>query len=116
MSPRTWGIAGWSTGGYGALLLAERHPKFQAVAVSSPAVWFRAGDTRPGAFDDAGDFTAHDVLASRTKLPRSVRVDCGREDPFASTSAFMLSHIDGWTVQSLKVLTPQLPSDGRGAS
>jgi S-formylglutathione hydrolase FrmB len=95
MSPRTWGIAGWSMGGYGALLLAERHPKFQAVAVSSPAVWFRSGDTRPGAFDDAADFTSHDVLGSRTKLPRSVRVDCGREDPFAPTSAFMLSHIDG---------------------
>ena len=90
-----WAIAGWSMGGYGALLLAERHPKFSAVAVSSPAVWFRSGDTRPGAFDSAEDFASHDVLASLQSLPAAVRIDCGLQDPFASTSAVMLARIPG---------------------
>ena len=92
-----WAIAGWSMGGYGALLMAERHPKFTAVAASSPAVWFRSGDTRPGAFDSVQDFASHDVLASLQSLPAAVRVDCGLDDPFASTAAVMLKKIPGCT-------------------
>lgn len=88
-----WAIAGWSMGGYGSLLLAERHAKFVAVAASSAAVWFRGGDTRPGAFDSAEDFAAHDVLADLTRLPARVRIDCGIDDPFASTSSAMLRRI-----------------------
>lgn len=91
----TWAIAGWSMGGYGSLLLAERHPKFVAVAASSAAVWFKGGDTRAGAFDSAEDFAAHDVLKSLGKLPAHVRIDCGNDDPFASTSAAMLQRIPG---------------------
>ncbi len=90
-----WAVAGWSMGGYGALLMAERHPKFTAVAASSPAVWFRSGDSRPGAFDSAEDFATHDVLASLESLPAQVRIDCGSEDPFASTAAVMLKKIPG---------------------
>src|SRR6185437_11646862 len=38
LEPRA--IMGWSMGGYGALLAAERHPRrFPTVAVSSAAVW-----------------------------------------------------------------------------
>lgn len=88
-----WAIAGWSMGGFGSLLLAERHPMFVAVAASSPAVWFKAGDTRPGAFESAEDFAAHDVLGSLERLPAHVRIDCGTSDPFASTSAAMLRRI-----------------------
>ncbi len=90
-----WAIAGWSMGGYGALLMAERHPKFTAVAASSPAVWFRSGDTRSGAFDSVDDFASYDVLASRKSLPAAVRIDRGIEDPFASTAAVMLNKIPG---------------------
>ena len=90
-----WAIAGWSMGGYGSLLLAERHQRFMAVAASSPAVWFRASDTRPGAFDSAEDFAAHDVLASLDKLPHQVRIDCGLQDPFASTASAMLKRVPG---------------------
>jgi S-formylglutathione hydrolase FrmB len=90
-----WAIAGWSMGGYGALLLAERHDRFVAVAASSAAVWFHGRDTRPGAFDSAEDFARHDVLADLASLPPAVRIDCGLDDPFASTSSAMLRRIPG---------------------
>jgi S-formylglutathione hydrolase FrmB len=93
--PGRWAVAGWSMGGYGALLLAERTPRFVAVAASSAAVWFHAGDTRPGAFDDAEDWAANDVLGGLAHLPAHVRIDCGLQDPFASTSAAMLRRIPG---------------------
>src|SRR4051794_4611641 len=53
-------VGGWSMGGYGALLLAERlgPQRIAAVAVDSPAIWTRSGDTAPGAFDSADDFAA----------------------------------------------------------
>src|SRR5258708_8783948 len=45
-------LMGWSMGGYGALLVAERATaKFVAVAVASPALWTSPSATAPGAFD-----------------------------------------------------------------
>ena len=79
------GLFGWSMGGYGALLLAETAgPKrIAAVAADSPALWQRAADTTAGAFDDAADFTAHDVFAGRARLAGiPVRIACGNRDPF----------------------------------
>lgn len=95
--PGRWAIAGWSMGGYGALLLAERHDRFAAVAASSPAVWFHAGDTRPGAFDSREDFQSHDVLGGLTSLPPAVRVDCGNDDPFAVSARALLDRVPGIT-------------------
>src|SRR3954468_7776026 len=64
------GLSGWSMGGYGALLLAERlgSAGCAAVAVDSPALWRHAGDTAPGAFDDAGDYARNNVFAGRSRL------------------------------------------------
>lgn len=77
-------ILGWSMGGYGALLAAERTPSaFVAVAVASPALWVRPSDAAPGAFDSAADYRANDVYAGVASLaPLAVRVDCGTGDPF----------------------------------
>jgi pimeloyl-ACP methyl ester carboxylesterase len=81
-------VLGWSMGGYGALLLAEQAPElFSAVVASSPALWRSADDAAPGAFDDAGDFRAHDVFARTDRLRTSdVRIDCGDGDPFIESS------------------------------
>jgi S-formylglutathione hydrolase FrmB len=79
------GFFGWSMGGYGALLLAETlgAGRVPAVAVSSPALWLRAADTVPGAFDDASDYARHDVFGGRGRLRGvGVRIDCGTADPF----------------------------------
>lgn len=78
-------LGGWSMGGYGALLLAERLGRLRvaAVAVDSPALWSRWQDSAPGAFDGPRDFATHDALAgagSLTGIP--VRVSCGTSDPF----------------------------------
>jgi S-formylglutathione hydrolase FrmB len=56
-SPQLTGIMGISMGGYGALLLAEKHPHlFAAVAAISPAVWTsyqQAKDANAGAYASA---------------------------------------------------------------
>ncbi|MEY2471046.1 MAG: hypothetical protein QOK28_375 [Actinomycetota bacterium] len=77
-------IMGWSMGGYGALLAAERHPDlYKAVVGSSPALFPSAGATSPGAFDDAADYRRNDVYANEAALaPLDVRIDCGTHDPF----------------------------------
>lgn len=79
------GLSGWSMGGFGALLLAERLGRggCAAVAVDSPALWLHAGDTAPGAFDDAADYQRNDVYAGRPRLAGvPVRVAIGTSDPF----------------------------------
>ena len=87
------GLSGWSMGGYGALLLAERlgSAGCAGVAVDSPALWLRASQTAPGAFDDAGDYAANDVFAGRSRLSAvPVRVAIGTSDPFyAATRSFV---------------------------
>jgi enterochelin esterase-like enzyme len=77
-------LLGWSMGGYGALLAAERAPtQFAAVAASSPALWTEPGLSAEGAFDSADDYREHDVYADVARLaPLTVRVDCGTGDPF----------------------------------
>ena len=87
------GLSGWSMGGYGALLLAERLGRTgcAAVAVDSPALWLRAGDTAPGAVDGAADYHRNDVFAGRPRLAgMPVRVAIGTSDPFyVATKAFV---------------------------
>jgi enterochelin esterase-like enzyme len=77
-------LLGWSMGGYGSLLIASMHPdRFHAVAVASPALWTSASQTAPGAFDNADDYTRHDVFTRTAQLDgMPIRLDCGDKDPF----------------------------------
>nr|WP_243407780.1 alpha/beta hydrolase-fold protein [Frankia canadensis] len=80
-------LMGWSMGGYGALLLARRHPDLVvAAAASSPAMWRGYGASAPGAFDSAADFAAHRVLGTPPAPGVTYRIDCGSADPFAAVS------------------------------
>jgi S-formylglutathione hydrolase FrmB len=80
-------IGGISMGGYGALLLASRQRGFCAVGVQSPALWLSAGETAPGAFDDAQDYERNDVFKLRPSHP--LWIDLGASDPFrAATLAY----------------------------
>jgi pimeloyl-ACP methyl ester carboxylesterase len=95
-------VLGWSMGGFGALLAGLEHPEvFSAVAAASPAVWRRAGDTSPGAFDGPEDFARHDVLARAGalgpdgRLRVRVRIDNGADDPFLSTTRELLRRVPG---------------------
>jgi pimeloyl-ACP methyl ester carboxylesterase len=87
-------LMGWSMGGYGALLAAERHPElFRAVAVSSAAIWPTYAQQHaavPDAFDGAADFARNDVFAGSPRLAHTaVSISCGRADPFlANDRAF----------------------------
>jgi S-formylglutathione hydrolase FrmB len=110
------GLLGWSMGGYGALLAAERRPElFRAVVAVSPALWRTQAEqasAAPDAFDDAADYARNDVYAGvdrlavrnmrpcarsaghaqgvcSNSLDLAVRIDCGANDPFrAATEAF----------------------------
>ncbi|HET7573904.1 MAG TPA: alpha/beta hydrolase-fold protein [Solirubrobacterales bacterium] len=88
VDPGRVAIGGISMGGFGAYDLALRHPRrFCAVGGHSPALWFEAGETAPGAFDDAADFARNDVVAMVRGNPEAfagMRVwnDYGDQDPF----------------------------------
>ncbi len=95
VDPRRVAIGGISMGGFGAYDLALANPgRFCAVGGSSPALWLRAEDTAPGAFDSAEDFERNNVIATVRSDPRSfgpipIWNDYGSEDPFAiSDGAF----------------------------
>ncbi len=81
------GVIGISMGGYGALLLAETHPRLiTAVAAISPAVWSTYAQARganPGAFASAADFADDDVISHAAALRgMPVRITSGADDPF----------------------------------
>lgn len=77
-------LVGWSMGGYGALLAASRFPdRFPVVVATAPALWRRAEEAAPGAFDGELDYKAHDVFTATDRLAGvTLRLDCGRDDPF----------------------------------
>ena len=81
-------LMGWSMGGYGALLAAERDPSgFVGVAPASPALWLTPGATAAGAFDSPADFYANDVLNAVSSLrSMTVALACGTGDPFYATA------------------------------
>jgi S-formylglutathione hydrolase FrmB len=92
-------IGGISMGGFGALDLARLHPAaFCAVGGHSPALWTDGGLSAAGAFDDAEDFEAHDVVAAGadpegafSKLP--VWIDEGEEDPFKDADVAFVKNL-----------------------
>lgn len=85
--PRTIAAVGESMGGYGAILLAERHPSLlAAVAAISPAIWTSyagAVHVDPSAFASAQDFARDDVITHADALARMpLRIASGSNDPF----------------------------------
>ncbi len=85
--PHRIGVMGISMGGYGALLLAEKHPALvAAVAAISPAIWTsypQARSANAGAYASAADFAADDAVTHAAALARvPVRVAAGYADPF----------------------------------
>ena len=80
-------IGGISMGGFGAYGIARSEPgHFCAVGGHSPALWLHFKDASTGAFDDAKDFSSHDLiaLASRSNPYASTQLwlDVGSSDPF----------------------------------
>lgn len=80
-------IGGVSMGGFGAFDLARRHRgRFCAVGGHAPALWRNAGETAPGAFDDAQDFERHDLVGAALIRPEQFAgmplwLDAGEDDP-----------------------------------
>jgi dienelactone hydrolase len=89
-------LMGWSMGGYGALLAAERdRAGFVAVAPASPALWLSPGSSAPGAFDGPADFYANDVFTDIALLQgMAIAVACGTGDPFYNATRDLVSRMD----------------------
>ena len=93
---RRIGLLGYSMGGYGALLFAERYPALVAAcAVGGPAIWRSYGHARresASAFDSAADWSRYDVLANGSALAGvPIRVDYGVHDPFAASMPALIA-------------------------
>jgi S-formylglutathione hydrolase FrmB len=87
--PKRVAIGGVSMGGFGAFDIARLRPQeFCAVGGHSAAMWVRAGDAAPGAFDDASDFARNDLVALARARGRGawgrarLWLDGGTGDPF----------------------------------
>ncbi|MFU8851180.1 alpha/beta hydrolase [Micromonospora sp. SL1-18] len=81
-------VAGWSMGGYGALVAALTYPgRFRAVVATSPAIFHSYDDAKrvnAGAFDSAAEWGRYDVTArAREFADMPVRIAIGAADPFA---------------------------------
>jgi poly(3-hydroxybutyrate) depolymerase len=85
-------IGGISMGGFGALDLGA-HGGFCAVGAHSAALWFSAGDTAPGAFDDAADFAQHDLIRQPPTYRAPVWMDVGTDDPFRAADTALARKI-----------------------
>ena len=84
---RPVGTLGISMGGYGAILLAEKHPGlFGAAAAIAPAIWTSYAQARavnPGAYASAAAFASADAVTHAGALAGvAVRVASGADDPF----------------------------------
>jgi enterochelin esterase-like enzyme len=82
-------VAGWSMGGYGALLCGLTYrTRFRLVVATSPAVFHSYADVqrvRPGAYDSADEWSRYDVTARAAEfagLP--VQIAIGSGDPFVA--------------------------------
>jgi enterochelin esterase-like enzyme len=82
-------VAGWSMGGYGALLCGLTYrTRFRLVVATSPAVFHSYADAQrvsAGAFDSPDEWTRYDVTARAAEfggLP--VRIAIGSGDPFVA--------------------------------
>jgi enterochelin esterase-like enzyme len=85
--PQKIGTMGISMGGYGAILLAEKHPDLiSSVAAISPAIWTsyaEAHASNPGAYASPTAFVANDAITHVNSLVGTpVRVASGNDDPF----------------------------------
>jgi enterochelin esterase-like enzyme len=85
--PRRIGALGISMGGYGAVLMGEKHPQlFSAIAAISPAIWTtysQALSANAAAYTSAGDFAANDAVTHASSLAGlPVLVSSGYDDPF----------------------------------
>lgn len=93
-------VMGWSMGGYGALLVAQRRPDLvNAAMAASPAVFptYHAAVTpHGGTFDSAADWSRWGLWNQAGSMHGvAVRIDCGNADPFATTARQLLHRIPG---------------------
>ncbi len=86
-----WAVAGWSMGGFGALLLTRETVAGRfapggtlvAAAAGSPALFASPGATSPGSFDGPGDWHRYgDLVTDPGTGDVALSVSCGRDDPF----------------------------------
>lgn len=101
-----YGVLGWSMGGYGALL---RGMSSRAVAVGalSPALYRKYDEVQAGAFDGRADFEQSQVFGRAVRFRDvAVRIDCGRDDPFAPAASELRAELQAAGGQQAGAHTP----------
>jgi S-formylglutathione hydrolase FrmB len=93
-------VLGWSMGGYGALLIAQRRPDLVSAAVgASPAVFPSYVDAitpHADTFDSPADWEQWGLWNRLSDIHEvAVRIDCGNGDPFAPTARQLMHRIPG---------------------
>lgn len=98
-------VAGWSMGGYGALLcgLAYRD-RFRLIVATSPAIFRSHADAEKvnaGAYDSPREWARYDVTARAEEFAGvPVRIDIGAADPFAPAARTLRDRLpDGRVVR-----------------
>ncbi|MFI5913581.1 alpha/beta hydrolase [Dactylosporangium sp. NPDC051541] len=91
-------VAGWSMGGYGALLSALTYrDRVSYVVASSPAIFRDYDDAEhvnPGAYDSRAEWDRYDITARASELSGvPMRIDIGSADPFAPTVHRLRDHL-----------------------
>lgn len=90
-------IGGMSMGGFGAFNIVRAKPgRFCALGGHSPALWQTGGESAAGAFDNAEDFAANDVISAAQNGSPSYQgipiwIDAGDRDPFQPGIRAMVS-------------------------
>jgi hypothetical protein len=73
----------------------------------SPALWREYSEVAPGAFDDAGDFERSQVFGRPNGFRDvAVRIDCGRDDPFADAARALRTELSAAGGQQAGAHTP----------
>ncbi len=99
------GLAGYSMGGYGAMMLALRHPDmFSVVSAHSSALFFGHADQPPEETYDDDLMRAlppgeYDCFALARRSPEkarelAIRFDCGRDDSLLEASRSFHAHLE----------------------
>ncbi len=117
IEPERVAIGGISMGGFGAYDIARLDPDlFCSVGGHSPAIWESGSDTAPGAFDDDGDFSRHNVIEAvgppaSPLAGKRVWIDFGDEDPFIDADESLIDVARGGRRRCPDLRGPGRPRD-----
>jgi pimeloyl-ACP methyl ester carboxylesterase len=101
-------VAGWSMGGYGALLCGLTwRTRFRLIVATSPAIFHSYADARkvnPGAFGSLTEWNRYDIVARADELAGlPVRIAIGAADPFAPAVEILQDRLSDPSIVDMEI-------------